>query len=148
MIVFETPLIIYPNEYNGQFFVRCEIEWRTQSVTLYLAPAQTDQQHIYLGVKETVDGVVQLRFPEMIRAVTITQNLDNPDPAIRLLFQKLVAFLEDAEKIVVENQHEPGGLATIPYQMGTTEWSLASTYTPTGGRDIGVKDVTPPPAED
>lgn len=147
MIVLDTPIIIYPDTYDAQFFVRCEVELRSQTVTLYLAPARSDNQNIYLGVKETVDGELHMRFPELLRTVVIQQNMQDPDPVIQDLLKKYVAFLADVEQIIVDNQHEPGGIATAPHQIGTTQWSLQSTWTTNSGREVGIEDITPPPEE-
>lgn len=147
MIVLNTPIIIYPDTYDAQFFVRVEVELRSQTVTLYLAPARSTQQDIYLGVKETVDGELHMRFPELLRTVRIQQNMQNPDPVIQDLLKKYVAWLADVEQIIVDNQYDPGGMATSPYQNGTTQWSLESTWESNGGREVGIEDITPPEEE-
>ena len=143
MITLDTPIIIYPDTYNGQFLVRCEVEIRTQTATLYLAPTRNDNKSIFVGVKETIEGETEVRFPQLLRTMTLQQNLDNPDPVIADFFDAYVKALDKLEKIIVDNQHAPGGLATQPVQIGTTEWSLQSTWKATGNRTVGLEDISP-----
>jgi hypothetical protein len=141
MIKLNTAIIIYPDTYDALSLVRCEFELRTQTVTFYLAPARTTPTDIYLGVKQDVNGQLQLRFPELFRTVAIQQNVNDPDPVLQDLLQQFAVFLENFEQQIVLTQHEPGGMATTPQQIGTTEWSLESTYEPNAGRVVGVEAI-------
>ena len=147
MIQLNTPIVLYPDIYNGLFIVRAEVELRNQSATFFLAPVRADEENIYLGVKETVDGRLQYRFPELLYQVTVQQNPNNPDPVIDALFRAWIGVLEQAEAILVANQQVEGGLATRVHQIGTTQWSLASSFVPNGERAVSVSslDAAPPP---
>src|SRR5678815_3526485 len=128
MIKLVSPITIYPDVYDALFIVRCEFDLRSQTATLYLAPVQSDAEGIYLGRKEMAGETVLYRFPEMIRTVTLQQNLINPDPGIEGLLSAFATFLESIEQAVVITQTEPGGLATTTHQIGMTQWALNSTY--------------------
>ncbi len=148
MIKLDTPIVIYPDTYDGLFIVRGEFDMRTKTTTLYLAPARSDADNIYLGVKETIAGEVQYRFPELIRSIKLQQDLMNPNPLVEEIISEFAAFLERIEGLVIATQSEPSGLASTPHQIGTTQWSLASTYEPNASRPLAVVNLDPEEEEE
>ena len=150
MIKLDTPIIIYPDTYDVLYLVRAEVELRNRTASFYLAPARLTEDNIYLGVQETVPATVEgapdtmkARFPDIVRTVILAQNLANPDPVIAALLDTYTVFIEAVEQILIANQDEPGGLAEAPYQNGTTEWQLRSTYEPTEDRQVAVENLDP-----
>jgi hypothetical protein len=148
VIKLDAPLIIHPDTYDGLFIVRCEFDLRAQTAELHLAPARSDATAIHLGVKEQVGTTIAYRFPEVVRTVTLRQNLVDPDPAITTIMTALASFLEIVEQTIVANQHEENGLATTALQIGTTEWELASTVVPNETRKVEVKELPAKPAKE
>lgn len=137
MLKLDTPITIYPEVYDGLMIVRGEFDLRTQSVTLHLAPVQSSAEGVTLGVEEIDEtGGRELRFPEIVRTVTLQQNLQDRDPRVDVLMQAFAHFLEYLEAVIVETQNDEGGLARQQHQIGVTKWGLSSTQEVLGERTI------------
>ena len=141
MLALETPIIIHPQTFPYLAPVRIEIDLRTQTVTLSFGPAQVTADNVILGVQDYTKAEVQLRFPDLVRQVQLSNNMNMPDAAVMGVLMAFMAACEPIEQRLVETQHDQGGMATAPYQNGVTEWSLTSTFSPVGTRTLSLTPI-------
>ncbi len=141
MLKLRTPIILFPDRYDGSQIVRGEFDLRMQSFVFYLAPAQEEDGQVLIGTDDESGEEREIVFPEIIRTVKLVNNLAHPDPVISRIVERFVDVLEDVDEVIAAEQSSPGGIATEPFTVGTKKWFLHCDAKKRKKKQLGLRKI-------
>ena len=131
MIDLTDDITISPNTYTHLQLVKCELDIRSGVGTFFYAPVTRDANLIVLGEEtQQAQGTVKYMYPQIVRSVSIAQNLQHQDAAIAALWQGFLTCFDAVDDITAPL------FAGQVIEIGVTEWPLAGTSVSTGSRKL------------
>jgi hypothetical protein len=135
-------IIKAPNTYKDLIPARVEFDTTEQKVTVLYGLATVTPLEVTSGTIDISNPQTppQFRRAPVVWQMTIAQpDLTALEPALTQLMEDLFIMLEQIDQMVVDQQDEPGGIATTPWVDGEESHSLACTFETFGDRELTLR---------
>jgi len=138
-----TPITLGGTTYNALAIVRGAFDLQKQTLSADIALANVTSENVSLGVRDLTKTPIEVRFPPIVRGLTLAYDPTiAPTATLTALLSSFLTFLVGVETVLLDRKNDPGGLLSMPYQLGTSEYSLDGTIETLGTRTVLVTDLT------
>jgi hypothetical protein len=142
----DTAIIKAPQRYPDLIPLQVQIDTTAQKVTVVYGCASVTPAAVTTGTVDTTQPTPVLRRAPPVWSITFEpDDLSAPDPALTAVIEALLAVLEQFDPLVVDKQHDPGGIAAAPWQDGEELHDLACSFEAMGDRALTLREYKGPP---